>query len=480
MRRHYITLLFIFLLVGLVIWFNLPGFPGIKIGDFYRSMQTVLGLDLRGGVEVLLEADLPATTAVDASSLNDARSILENRTNALGVSENLFQVAGDRRIVGEFPGLDDPARVIAVIKETGLLEFADLGDTYLPDGTVIQTDFGASTTQTNATTPTAIPSTPTTAAPTATSAPGTTPTPAATPTSPAVVYHTIMTGKELKSVGVSVDSSAGGGYQINFVLSDAGSKIFSDYTNKSVNKFLAIVLDKKIVSAPRIQTPITDGQGRITGTFTNDQANNLAIQMRYGALPIPFKVVESRVIGPTLGQDSLNKSLIAGLIGITIVFLFMGIYYRVPGISADLSIIIYALITLALFKLIPVTLTLPGIAGFLLGTGSALDANILIFERLKEELRAGRTYVQAIDLAWKRAWPSIRDSNAATLITCMILWWFGSSFGATIVKGFAFTLVIGVFVSLFCAYFVTLTFLHVIIDRLNPDNKFLKWFGVVD
>ena len=170
--------------------------------------------------------------------------------------------------------------------------------------------------------------------------------------------------------------------------------------------------------------------------------------MRYGALPIPFKVVESRVIGPTLGQDSLNKSLIAGIIGFAIVILFMGIYYRVPGFMADLSIILYALIILALFKLIPVTLTLPGIAGFLLSTGSALDANILIFERFKEELRSGRTYVQALDLAWKRALPSIRDSNIATLITCVILFWFGSSFGATIVKGFAFTLGLGIIVSL--------------------------------
>ena len=173
--------------------------------------------------------------------------------------------------------------------------------------------------------------------------------------------------------------------------------------------------------------------------------------MRYGALPIPFKVVESRVIGPTLGQDSLNKSLIAGLIGFTIVILFMGIYYRLPGLVAIVSILIYALITLALFKLIPVTLTLPGIAGFLAEYRFRAGCEHPDLRAPERRAARGRTFLQAVDLAWKRAWPSIRDSNIATLITCAILFWFGSSFGATIVKGFAFTLAVGVFVSLFCA-----------------------------
>ncbi len=168
------------------------------------------------------------------------------------------------------------------------------------------------------------------------------------------------------------------------------------------------------------------------------------------------------------------------MIGFTIVILFMAIYYRLPGFVAIFSIGTYAMITLALFKLIPVTLTLPGIAGFLLSTGSALDANILIFERLKEELRSGRTLMQAVDLAWKRAWPSIRDSNIATLITCVILFWFGSSFGASIVKGFAFTLAIGVVVSLFCAIVVTRTVLNLVMSTMNPEEKHLKWFGLYD
>jgi preprotein translocase subunit SecD len=188
--------------------------------------------------------------------------------------------------------------------------------------------------------------------------------------------------------------------------------------------------------------------------------------------------VESRVVGPTLGQDSLQKSLIAGLIGIIVVFLFMGIFYRVPGILADVAIIVYGLIAFAIFKYIPVTLTLAGVAGFLLSTGAALDANILIFERMKEELRAGRTLRNAVDLGWTRAWPSIRDSNLATIITSIILFWFGSTFGATIVKGFALTLALGVGISLFTATIVTRTLLNLVLTRIKPGTENLKWFGI--
>ncbi|MEJ5313369.1 MULTISPECIES: protein translocase subunit SecD [Anaerolinea] len=464
MRRYYFTLALIVLLLGLTIWFNVPGHPQIKIGNFERSMDLVLGLDLQGGVQVLLEADLPANTPIDPQALEDARTILENRTNALGVSENLFQVAGERRIVAEFPGLSDPEKVLAVIKETGLLEFVDLQDNpeNLKEGDVILTDFGQTSASSQPADTTTAPGTEAEAQPASTT-----------------VYHTIMTGKDLKSVVVSRNPTTGE-VVIDFTLSDEGAKIFDEYTSNNIGKILAIVLDKKIISAPRVQGRIPSGQGQITGNFTIETANNLAIQMRYGALPIPFKVVESRVIGPTLGRDSLQKSLLAGFVGFTIVILFMGIYYRLPGTMADLSLLVYALITLTLFRFIPVTLTLPGIAGFLLSTGSALDANILIFERLKEELRAGRTFTQALDLAWKRALPSIRDSNIATLITVVILFIFGSQFGATIVKGFAFTLGVGIFVSLFCALVVTRTFMYILVDRLKPQAKHLKWFGILD
>ena len=211
--------------------------------------------------------------------------------------------------------------------------------------------------------------------------------------------------------------------------------------------------------------------------FTYDSANNLRITLFYGTLPVSLEIAESRVVGPTLGQSSLNKSLVAGAIGFLIVTLFMIIYYRVPGVVAILSILIFGMLTYAIYLIIPVTLTLPGIAGFLLSVGSALDSNILQFERLKEELRKGRTLAQAVDLAWSRAWPSIRDSNLATIITSAILFWFGSTFGATIVKGFALTLALGVGISLFSAIFVTRTLLNSIIGLFKNSDK-TKWFGI--
>jgi preprotein translocase subunit SecD len=201
------------------------------------------------------------------------------------------------------------------------------------------------------------------------------------------------------------------------------------------------------------------------------------VQLRYGSLPIPLKIVETRYIGATLGEDSLQKSLVAGMVGMTIVFLFMALYYRLPGIVADIAILFFAAVAFALFKWIPVTLTLPGIAGFLLSTGSALDANILIFERIKEELRSGRTLEQSIDLGWVRARSSILDSNMATVITSLILFWFGSSFGATIVKGFSLTLMLGVAISLFTAIFVTRSLLAVVLKSFKPKNIEF-WFGI--
>ncbi len=454
-QRNVVNLALIIVLVIAALWVALPNNKGIHILGINRDLDFVLGLDLRGGVQALLEVPDSYQGEVTPQGIEDAKRILENRTNALGVSENVFQVAGDRRIVAEFPGLTDPERVLSIIKETGQLEFVDAGDYRIPEGTKIQTDLGQAVGQS-------------------------TPQTASTPdlNDPNTVYHTVMTGEQLKSVGVTTNGV--GGYQIAFELKSEGAQTFREYTTQNVGKILAITLDKTVISSPGIEVPITDGAGVITGQFSYDSANALAIQMRYGALPLPFQVMESRLIGPTLGEDSLQKSLMAGLVGFAIVILFMGIYYRLPGIVAIISILIYATITLALFKLIPVTLTLPGIAGFLLSTGSALDANILVFERLKEELRSGRTFSQAVDLAWKRAWPSIRDSNIATIITSIILFWFGSSFGATIVKGFAFTLGVGVFVSVFCAIVVTRTLLTLVLEQFKFEARHLKWFGIFE
>lgn len=413
-----------------------------------RNVAIKLGLDLRGGLQALLEADVPADVSVDAAELENAKNILQNRANALGVSEISMQTAGDRRIVAEFPGVTNPEEVVASLKKTALLEFVDMGSTPLADGTSIQTDFGV--------------------------ADGVTPTPSADGTQP-TVYHTIMTGTGLKSATVTRGQT--GTYQISFVLDTEATTIFADYTRANTGKYLAIVLDKVVVSAPVIQQPITDGQGVISGNFTAATAQTLAVQLRSGALPIPIKVVESRTVGPTLGAESVRKSVLAGIIGLSVVILFMGLYYRLPGVIADAALICYAIFTLMLFKVIPVVLTLPGIAGFILSVGMAVDANVLIFERLKEELRSGRNLRQAIDVAWSRAWPSIRDSNTSTLITCLILFIFGNTFGASMVKGFSVTLALGVVVSLFTAITVTRTFLHTVLDGIkNAEHP--SWFGL--
>lgn len=452
-RNLYIRLVLIVIILAAALWIDLNDkiviynpFNDTRLVD--RDVTPRLGLDLRGGLQVLLEADVPQDANVDPESMQTARTIMENRTNALGVSENVLQIAGERRIVGEFPGLKDADAVLATIQQTGLLEFVDTGDVSMNPGTIIQTDFVTGSqsqppAETNGTEP--------------------------------IIYHTVMTGKDLKTVNVSRDQL--GNYVIEFTLSSDGAKIFAEHTANNIGKFLTIVLDKHVISSPVINSEIPDGAGIIQGRFTQESANALAVQLRYGSLPIPLKVVETRIIGPTLGEDSLNRSLVAGLIGFAIVIFFMGIYYRLPGITADISILLYAAIVFAIFKLIGVTLTLAGIAGFMLSTGSALDANILVFERLKEELRNGKTIQQAFNQAWSRAWPSIRDSNIAALITAAILFWFGSTFGATIVKGFSLTLAMGVVISLFSALFITHTLLALALRWFKPKNL-ARWIGI--
>jgi preprotein translocase subunit SecD len=221
---------------------------------------------------------------------------------------------------------------------------------------------------------------------------------------------------------------------------------------------MPIVLDKQVVSSPSINDAIA-GQGQITGDFTASEARTLEAQLKSGALPVQLAVVGQTLIGPTLGGESVDAAVRGGVLGLVVVMIFMLLYYRMPGLLADVALLLYALLTLALFRLLPVTLTLAGIAGFVLSIGMAVDANILIFERMKEELRAGRRIRSAMDTGFSRAWPSIRDSNMSTLITCAILFWFGSQFGASIVKGFAVTLALGVVTSLFTAITVTRTLL---------------------
>ncbi len=442
----------ILILLALSIYINLPNHPGIHLGNYHKEINTQLGLDLVGGVQALLEADLPEDAEISQENMQTARGIIEDRVNGLGVSEAIVQIAGDRRILVELPGEHDPEQALSTIKETALLEFVDFGELSVQEAsllynTKIKTDYQTSSNSED-------PST-------------------SSPNDP--VFHTVITGASIKQVGVTTDAL--GSPRVIFELTPEGSIVFGEFTAANIGSMLAIVLDKEVISTPRIDDAITGGQGSISGNFTIDSANELAIQLRYGSLPIPLKVVQTQTIGPTLGEDSLNKSLVAGIIGMVTVMVFMALYYRLPGLIADLALLMYALLTFAVYRWIPVTLTLPGIAGFILTFGVAVDANVLIFERMKEELRKGRTINQAISLGWERAWPSIRDSNLSTLITSAILFWFGSTYGASIVKGFSLTLAIGVLVSLFTAVTATRTFLHLMLDNIKSADR-PEWFGV--
>jgi protein-export membrane protein SecD len=456
-NRNTLALILIILLALFVLWIALPiphptWFSQLLFWQqppSSRSVDIQEGLDLQGGTQALLQAVPAPGQQVDAQSMETAKVIVERRVNALGVTEPTVQVVGQDRIIVELPGIDNPTEAIQTLKSTGQLEFVEIGSSTNPQYPNVGQGVYVRTTNK--------PDVP------VTSTLGTRPFPY-----PDVVFKTIMTGADLKTASVGLDSA--GKPQINFELTDAGAKIFADYTAQHVNDVLAIVLDNTVLSAPRIQSAIPEGRGDITGSFTLEQAQSLAVQMRYGALPVPLEVVGVRTIGATLGSDSVRKSIVAGLIGLSAVLLFMIVYYRLPGVLAALALLMYAGINLAIYKLVPVTLTLPGIAGFLLSTGMAVDANILVFERMKEELRWGRTVNAALEAGFSRAWTSILDSNLSTLITCAILIIFGRNFGAQAVMGFAVTLAIGVSVSMFTAITVTRTLMRAVFERSSSEG----------
>ena len=467
-QRNINRLIGIVILTAILLWIDQPNNPGLhlKIGNFQIDREFTLhqGLDLQGGLQVLLQADVPPDQeeAFDARTMEAARVIVENRVNALGVTEPQVQLQGERRIIVELPGIENPDQAIATLRETGLLEFVEGGRTPLRAGQLVRTSLDVAAGETITST---------------TSLTGTEVLTATEYAFDGQVFETLMTGRHLKDADVSTDNM--GQVVIAFELTDEGAQIFRDYTLKHVGDIVAIILDKRVLSAPVINEPITSGKGIIssgaTGGFPLEEARSLAIQMKYGALPVPLKVMENRTIGPSLGRESIARSIQAGLVGLIVVLLFMVTYYRLPGLLADMALIIYALINLALYKLIPVTLTLPAITGFILSTGMAVDANILVFERMKEELRDGRALRPAIEAGFSRAWTSIRDSNISTLLTCAILFWFGSNFGASIVKGFAITLALGVVVNLFTAILVTRTFIRFVFNLAGDRLREKPW-----
>jgi preprotein translocase subunit SecD len=289
-------------------------------------------------------------------------------------------------------------------------------------------------------------------------------------------------GTDIQLSSVNVGQDQLGAPTVDFNVNGAAASKIDTYTSSHVSPpnctpgtcyYMAIAIDNKVYDNPIVQAAIPNGQIQITNVGTVDNAKALAATLKYGALPVPLKIVGIQDVSASLGPANVRASILAGAIGLLIVVLFMAVYYRLPGLLADAALLVYALVVFATFKLIPVTLTLAGFAGFILSIGMAVDANILIFERTKEELRAGRSIAAAVDAGFARAWPSIRDSNVSTMITCAILYWFGSTFAASIIVGFASTLFIGVLISMLTAIVVSRTFLHLVLDGTRTTNRAL-------
>jgi len=443
MRRFTPVLIIIVGVLALVIDFW-PNLTLPVLGDpngGTRTVETKLGLDLSGGLRVVYQALPAGGKSPTASDLNTIKDIVERRVNATGVSEPLVQTQGSDRIVVEIPGVSDPDSIRKLIGSTGRLDFVPL-----------PTDrFGTNT------------------------APGPEAASAGQPL-PGAALPPLFSGDQVSSANPGTDSSSGRAVQ--FALKDEGSRLFADYTTKNVGNFFAIVLDGTVVSAPFIQSPITGGSGIITGGsgggFSAAEMNNLVTILRYGSLPFPIQEISVQAISSSLAGFSLDSALLGGAIGILMVLIFMIAYYRLPGLIADGALVYYTLVVLAIFRLIPVTLTLAGIAAFVLSVGMAVDANILIFERMKEELRLGKSLPAAMEAGFNRAWNSILDSNVSSLITASILYWFGSS----VIKGFALVFIIGVLTSMFTAIVVTRTVLRLVVKQ-DFARKARLW-GVTD
>ena len=387
------------------------------------TKPTKLGLDLVGGSRLVLEAQTTETISqITPDMMASLHFAIENRVNKLGVSETVVQRSGDKRLIVEIPDVSDLNQAKAYIGETAELDFRK----------------------------------------------------AVTHNGTEVWVPTGLTGKDLTRANLSTNSQ-NGQWVVDLEFNGTGTKKFAELTKSMVGQQMAIFFNGELQSAPVIREAITGGRAQISGGengFVYDEAKTMVDLLNAGALPVPAKIIEENTVGPTLGADSIAKSKIAGILGLGFVMIFMAVFYRAPGLIANIALIIYGLILFALFKTIPVTLTLAGIAGFILSVGMAVDANILIFERTKEELKAGRTLFTAINSGFDRAWTSIFDSNMTTIITCAILYFCGTS----IVKGFALTLALGVMVSMFSAITITKNFMHLVFGTGNLKNPAL--FGL--
>lgn len=385
---------------------------------------TKLGLDLVGGSRLVLEAQTTDTIAkITPEMMDSLRFAIENRVNKLGVAETVVQQVGDKRLLIEIPNISDLSKAKEFLGETAELDFKKEGAPINGQPNWISTG---------------------------------------------------LSGKDLSRAILSTNSQ-NGEWVVDLEFNDKGTRKFADLTTKLVGKPMAIFFNGELQSAPVIREPILGGNAQISGGengFQYEEAKKMVDLLNAGALPVPAKIIEENTVGPTLGADSIQKSKVAGIIGLGLVMLFMIAFYRLPGVIADIALVCYSIILFALFKAIPVTLTLAGIAGFILSIGMAVDANILIFERTKEELRAGRTLFTAINAGFDRAFTSIFDSNMSTIITCVILYMLGTS----VVKGFALTLALGVMVSMFSAITITKNFMHLIFG--TGELKYPQLFGL--
>jgi len=399
---------------------NRPGLD-LKIGkiEIKKNFDLVFGLDLAGGSHLVFEADMSKISAdKQKTALSSVRDVIERRVNLFGVSEPNVQVSsfeGKNRIIVELPGIKDTKEATGLIGKTAQLVFAQI-EGEGEEAKLVPTD---------------------------------------------------LTGADLKSADVQFDQTTGKPV-VSLEFTKEGTNKFADLTQKNIGKPLPILLDSEVISYPTVNEAITGGNAQITGDFTTDEAQKLAIELNAGALPVPISLVEERTVGATLGGESVSRSVMAGFVGLVMVLVFMVLAYGGLGLVADLGLIVFGILTLALYKLIPVVLTLPGIAGFLLSVGMAVDSNILIFERFKEE-KVRRTFSDALEISFGRAWDSIRDANIATLVTAFILanpfdWSFLHTSGP--VRGFAITLALGIGISLFTGVVVSRNLLRVFVkDR---------------
>ncbi|MBE9179258.1 protein translocase subunit SecD [Oculatella sp. LEGE 06141] len=430
------------------------------------NIPTRLGLDLQGGAQLTLQIQTtPEVPEITPEKLEGVRRVVENRVNALGVSEAVVQTAGEDQLIVQLPGVSDPAQAERVLGGTAQLDFreqrqgseAQLAAEYqvrqdllLQQQQLRESGDEEAIAQNQA---------------------------ALDRSNDAIAGLFDQTGLMGDRLRTAYAQPLGNAWQVILEFDSQGADAFAELT-KSVagtGRSLGIFLDDQLLSAPRVdveyaETGISGGTASITGGFTTQEASDLAVQLRGGALPVPVEVVENRTVGATLGQDSIQRSIYAGVAGLILVLIFMVVYYRLPGLIADLALIIYAILTLAVFTLLGVTLTLPGIAGFILSIGMAVDANVLIFERTREELRAGKTLYRSVESGFYRAFSSILDSNVTTLIACGALFWLG----AGLVKGFALTLALGVAVSMFTALTCSRTLLLVALSI--PNLRKPSWF----